>query len=732
MDIEAERARQREEIDGEIDVIVAEMHALLPRNQAKAIGIAYARYSTEFQHSIGDQVRGIFEAMIKIGIFIPRKYVFYDVAISGSKERRPGLDQVRALLGHCEARTLAVFTTNRLFRKNYKCMKFVEEEVVGRNCRAIFVRTGIDTAESDRWRLPLQVHALVDEMTSTMYSENIRAAHEGLFINRYVVSTLPFGYTGENVPGLVTKRQRPRQLIVIDDETAKWVRQIFAWYVEDRLPMARILEKLNEEKVPCGPKSDGSYWTHQALHYLLTNACYRGLWSYGKGKNVWQGKADYSKRVLRDKPLRQQQFEELRLVSDERWFRAQELLASSPQKNAGRKPRDGNTLTRPRILNGLLICKEHNRRLKVGGTDGHHMFCMACRTLPKSKRPLYSYLNRALALRLICRAIATAIQEDLQLLGDLIEPFLREVELLQRQDTGALDGLRKRLDKITRQIQLLMDEPGESPTDQNETKQRLRALRAERAVIEADIARLHGINERLPFKPTETEFRQLCRNVEEILLEAATGKEPKDAGAMRQILELLTGGRIEIEQMGERRAQRGWLRARFQLHLLATCSERLGLGACIRDDQPREIIVEIRGETIAEQHLDKVQELYSGGMLVTAIAEQLGIERHQVTDAIRIWHERNGIPPPEDGRVRRANVPNKLLNPAVFQSIADQVKALYDEGLLLEEVAARVGRDRGTVRSALSYWFHSRGLPMPDGRNRRKTLAKKNRTRSST
>lgn len=74
-EIETERHRQRASVEGEIDLVVAGMHELLPRNQASAIGIAYARYSTEFQHSIADQLRGIFEFAVKNGIFIPREHV---------------------------------------------------------------------------------------------------------------------------------------------------------------------------------------------------------------------------------------------------------------------------------------------------------------------------------------------------------------------------------------------------------------------------------------------------------------------------------------------------------------------------------------------------------------------------------------------------------------------------------------------------------------------------------
>lgn len=372
---------------------------------------------------------------IKQGIFIPRAHVFFDMAIPGCKERRPGFDQVRAVLKRGAAQVLMVFATNRLYRKLYKCLKLVEEEVVGCGRRAIFVKSHIDMADAARWRLLLQFHGLVDEISSSMYGEHIRAAHEGLFINGYVVCTLAYGYMGLDVPGLFTKRQRPRQLIVIDPETAEWVRTIFRWFVEDRLPMTRIVEQLNDLGAPLSPMSNGVNWTHSALRYLLENACYRGSWSYGKSQNIWQNAADYSKRVLREKPLKEKQFEDLRLISDEMWYKAQELLLSHFQRRGGRKPLDGNTTKRPRTLNGILFCKEHDVPLKIAGDHGQLLICTHCRCLPKEKRPIYSVLNRALALRLICRRLVEEIRKDKALLQDLIAPFMKEAQQLQQGET---------------------------------------------------------------------------------------------------------------------------------------------------------------------------------------------------------------------------------------------------------------------------------------------------------
>jgi DNA invertase Pin-like site-specific DNA recombinase len=725
-EIEAERRQLWETTDRELDRLVAEFHRILPLSEAESLGAAYARFSTEFQHSIVDQIRAIFEAAVRLKIFIPRESVCIDIAVRGYKERRPGLNRVLTILGQKAAQTLLVFTTNRLFRKLYKCMKFVEEDVVGRGHRCVFVKTGIDTATGDHWRLPLQIHAMVDEVASTMYAANIRAAHEGLFLMRLVVTTIPFGYTGQDTDGPKTKRGLTRQIIVIDEETAEWVRRIFHWFVVDRLPMARILERLNDQAVPCGPKSDGTYWTHQALHYLLTNPCYRALWAYGRGRNVWQAAADYAKRVLREKPLREAVFEELRLVSDELWFKAQELLAASPQRNAGRKPRDGNTLTRPRDLNGLLMCESHNSPLKVGGTFGQYMFCQKCRNLPKEKRTLYSYLRRDLALRLICRALAGTIRRDATLIADLMRPFRTEAASVQAGDIHSVDGLRKKSDKLTGQIDFVLSNPGLSDRDREESRDKVKSLRAERAAVDAEIARLTAASARAEWVPSEADFRAVVEELDAVLTTAAAGQEPTSPGELRRVLELLTGGTIVVEQMGERSACRGWLRARIRLHLVKTCAARLDLLAT-ESPPGEEIVVAIKEPRIAEAQVDAVMALYDQGMRITTIAETRGIDRHQVTDAVRIGHALAGREAPPDGRVRRAVLPEKGQTTPLFKRLADEAKALLDLGLLVEEIAERLGCNRDTIRAALRYWFEWHGLPMPDMRTRRKSLAIKNR-----
>ena len=249
--------------DREIDELAAGFHARLPREQCSVLGAVYARYSTKDQDSIVDQVRPVFEAALAQQIFIPREFVFFDEAVRGSKNSRPGLDQLRVILAQKKVNVLLVFSTSRLFRKTYKFLQLIEEEAVERGIRCLFIKSGVDTADEKRWRLLMQMHNIMDEAAVGMYTDHIRSAHEGLFNNGLVHGTIPYGYHGRDVPGQETKRHRPRQAYEINPETACWVKQAFTWFVEDRLSISEIVRRFNEDlNVPQNPRSATGQWTH--------------------------------------------------------------------------------------------------------------------------------------------------------------------------------------------------------------------------------------------------------------------------------------------------------------------------------------------------------------------------------------------------------------------------------------------------------------------------------------
>ena len=236
---------------------------------------------------------------MKLGIFIPRDMIFYDLAISGVKKHRDGIDQLTNLLKKKKVGTLLLFATNRVFRKRYRTLEFVDTAINSWGIRCIFVKNGIDTDDKARWKQLLNMQATMDEFYVTAYVENIRSAQEGLFRKLYVFGTISFGYCGEPVPGEFTNRKRPRRRLAIDKDTSEIVKDIFNKYVNEHWSLERIVQYLNDRECPLPPRCTTGLWSDDALLGVLKNPRYRGLWQYGVKEAVYLPDKDYTRQRLR-------------------------------------------------------------------------------------------------------------------------------------------------------------------------------------------------------------------------------------------------------------------------------------------------------------------------------------------------------------------------------------------------------------------------------------------------
>jgi DNA invertase Pin-like site-specific DNA recombinase len=653
-EIEAERQGVRDRTEREIDQIVADAHTQLPRGQAEHIGALYARYSTQHQHSIPDQVRTLLEAAVRQHIFVPRDNICFDIAVTVCKERRPGLDRLRSLLALRATDVLLVFSTNRLFRKTYKSLQFVEEEVVERGIRCQFVKTGIDTADEKQWRMLLQVHAITDEAVLGMYGDNIRAAHEGLFDRRLVCGTITFGYRGEPVQGELTKKRTSRRLVVIDDAESLWVRQVFEWYVRDKRSISEIVRRLNADgAAPLNRRSSIGRWTHQSVRKLLANPRYRGHWRYGETKNIWQSKKDYSRQVPRPEPLRAEQFEELRIIDDATWYEAQTRLAEQDRSRSGRKPRDGDRKRRPRLAHGLFYCPTHNRALYVGGVHGRYLQCKHCQGENADSRTLFSQLPRQRAVRLTCERLAALVRDDEALVASIEQAFLQHVSERRQANPAQLDELHRTDTNLSRQIEFLLQNAGDTDQDRRETTVTLKRLRQERAAVQAQLGQLQrGAREIVP--PTGDEIAAQLDQLSDVLMRAASSEDETEVALARQVIRLITGGRIDLYQQGERHSHRGWLQGRLRVRLLPYLLEKMGATRTGANTEAAvEVVIDYRDDAF-ERRCDRAKELLDQGLRHREIAATLGCAPSRLTLLLRHWHESRGLPVP-DGRKRRRN-----------------------------------------------------------------------------
>lgn len=726
--LEREREERRRKQEEEIDRIHAEYWAQAANKKSWSIGTAYARFSTRFQESIGDQIRKILEFALANEIRVPRDRIFFDLAVRGAKNRRVGLDAVRAVLRTRKANVLLLFATNRLFRRTYMTLQFVDTVHRELQARCIFVATGIDTNNKDQWEGLLHLHAMMDQFVVRVGIAHIHAAHEGMLSKRIVFGSLSYGYGGRPIPGEFTKQKKPRCEIVVDEATAVVVRQIFHWYVRDRVDIIEIVRRLKADpSIPLPPRAHSKRWTRGVVRNILKNTRYRGLWRYGVTESVFLPEADYVRQRPRVEPLKQVQLEELRIVDDALWYAAQERLASERGDRRGRPPVDGDHESRPKLVNGLLVCPTHeDQPLYVGGPYGNAMVCPLCRAMPAEERPLYTILNRQLATELLIAKIVELLAGDEALIAESIAVCRAAAEGAQRPDPQAVARLRNELAQIDRAVNMTRRTVGESPEEHETAERMIRELQGEAAGVRAELARLEAADRRIPRVPTADEVRALLNEAAERLTAAAGSDDAEVIAQGRRLLELVTGGRIELEQQGAREPKKGWLRGRFRVRLLSYLVEQCG-GEAAADDGV-EVTVDFRRpsplDAKAEQAWNWKQEARLKGEELpnTEIAKRLGCGRSMVTKLLKHAAALHGVPY-EDGRSCRP----KGRTPWKHLDKVEEVGRMVDEGLLLAEIADRLELDRNDVTRAYNLYREQQGLPPLDGRARRKLLERKNR-----
>jgi hypothetical protein len=251
-----------------------------------------------------------------------------------------------------------------------------------------------------------------------------------------------------------------------------------------------------------------------------------------------------------------------------------------------------------------------------------------------------------------CERLACLVKEDDELIAMVVTACQRAAMTAQRPDPEKIDTLRKKEKQLNRQIQFLLQNAGETEADQRESMESLKRFRRQRAELLVEVSRLEASSHVAMAVPSEEDVRDLVQKLNEVLSSAVTGDFIAEFAMARHIIELLTGGRIELFQQGERKRHRGWLQGRMRMRLLPCLTEMATGTPATNPDETSEVVIDYRATTVAEQLADKVKALCERGQPIKMVAAELNISRNLATRALTHWYKRNGLPMP-DGRSRR-------------------------------------------------------------------------------
>lgn len=699
----------------EIDEIFAEFAKELEALQGNGkSGVLYARHSSTLQDSIPAQIRSLLLRAIQMGIFIARKHVFYDVAVRGSKQHRKGLDAANQVIRETDTKILMVFKTNRLFRKMYRALEYVERLIKTWNARIIFTKDNLDSASNDYEDMKLQLLAMLDEHGRRAHVDNIQSKHLDMFARMLVHGTITFGYYGETIEGELTKLGRPRRRYAIDGFEAEYVVQIFTWFVEDGMSIAEIVQTLNDDPdAPLPPKAEKE-WTRLAVLILLKNTRYIGIFKYGQQESVDLPDVDYILRRDREEPLGVVMVEDLRIVSDSLFFSAQELIKANKSRG-GRKPGTPSKPTGNEIIRGIFECPEHKCALWISGGN---VFCKRCSRVTRDSRYLHSRLNTELAIKQLLTAIGRVLCEDDELVRDSYDQTVCSIAAHDSPDEAEVEQFRDQARRLGAKIKFAKENVGESEAEQEETKLLIAKLRTERQKIESRLRDIDNTKK----QPTEIldfdEWKATVKSLGEELLSCCDSFGSIRLSRIRRLIQLMVGGRIPLIQCGENSPRLGWHKASFSIKLAPTLQTHPG------SNSPERVIeVEFKDNDKVEQRL--IAESEEAYILDTVdklprnqIGKLKGWSKSKITSLLKQAYARHGEPF-VDGRGRRTETKGYA---AVFQKIADDVVRRYAEGAYFEQIAVELGYSIDTIRNSFRYWHESRKLPVPPSQKKARFL----------
>ncbi len=355
--------------------------------------VIYCRYSSDMQRpeSCADQERAVRAGLARMGVVGYEVVVIYDEAESGTKVARDGYQALAAMVARDEVAILAVDDQSRLTRAE-NAYSFIKDLVFAGG-RFVSTGEGIDTAAAG-WELKVQVMELHHGQTVRDLQHRVRRGQRGRVEADGSAGDFPFGYESyyldpDWAAQLARRGPKPKKGLQICEEEARWVRQVFEWFVAGR-SIGWIARRLTREKVAKGRRASTPGWHPHQVRRLLTNEKYVGVWAWGRTTTLRDSKgrkkqaaAPAGDAVSRGRPG-------LRIVDQAVWDRAAarfaalgELFGRKPgQKPRGPRPNPADTYPRS-PLGGALVCGGCGARLWQHHSNGRRYY--AC---PGAKKGL--------------------------------------------------------------------------------------------------------------------------------------------------------------------------------------------------------------------------------------------------------------------------------------------------------------------------------------------------------
>jgi len=304
--------------------------------------------------------------------------VYQDDGFTGLNMERPALKRMLKAIERKQVNLVITKDLSRLGRNYLQTGQLIEDFFPRNGVRYIAMNDGIDTMRDNNDIAPFK--NILNEMYSKDISKKVHSS--------YVLKAQKGQFTGCIAPFGYRKDPEDKNHLLIDEETAPAVRQIFGWALEGRGPNY-IRRRLEQQKIPCptwwnrergyrnirtrwekqDPENGRYIWDFTVIKDILMNPVYTG--AMASQKREYRFKIG---TIGEKKPEDWIVVEGTRepLVDKGSFAIIQEKLKSR------QRPRKAGE---PSIFAGLLKCGECGKSLTIRYTNAKHpQQIYACKT----------------------------------------------------------------------------------------------------------------------------------------------------------------------------------------------------------------------------------------------------------------------------------------------------------------------------------------------------------------
>lgn len=283
--------------------------------------------------------------------------VFRDEGYSGATSNRPGFKEMMEWAREKRFEVLVVWKLDRLFRDTKLTLQTVDE-LASLNIEFRSVQEAFTHDSNGRFLLTIFAAGAEKErkdINLRMYAGRTAAAKRGTFVNG--ASNPAFGYRYDKTA---------KKLVIVKEEAAV-VRQIFHWFVNEKLSLYKIQTRLNDLRVPTKYDRRGwkkrtgttGWWHKRTIGRLLENEIYTGHLMMRKYKKWSAGWNESNLRPQNEWIA----IETPKIISEKVYALAQEQL----RKNAANSPRNTKRLY---LLGKLLVCGRDGKKMVAARLPG--------------------------------------------------------------------------------------------------------------------------------------------------------------------------------------------------------------------------------------------------------------------------------------------------------------------------------------------------------------------------